>query len=211
MRIALSGLRVAGLIALFLPHSASAADSEPAAFQSGIYEGLMLAVSPDGVLDGFFREEQDEGVTKTCSFFLNGRAAGAAPVPIKTWNQQSFPGTLAPQPDGVQLAIPKGREHPGCSMVMLPTVVQGLALDLTRRTTWSGLEQIVTQRAYLRAIPEEQKSHTYVVHGDVVGVIGHSSHWLQVEYVNKKGGSTLGWILDTEATQLTLRMENIQR
>lgn len=46
-------------------------------FSSGTYEGLSLAVDRDGRVTGYFREEQGVGVTKTCSFFLTGKATSS--------------------------------------------------------------------------------------------------------------------------------------
>jgi hypothetical protein len=204
LRTTLRNLAATCLVAFFSVNFKSSADAGPATFQSGIYEGLMLAVSLNGELEGFFREEQGEGVTKTCAFFLHGRAAGAATVPITTWNQQAFPGSLAPKADGVQLAIPQGRDHPGCGLVLLPAIAQGIMLDRTLRTTWSALERIAVRRAYLHARPADGHTlRTYTVQGDVVGITGRTSGWIRIELVSNEGGSVTGWIQETEARPLT--------
>jgi hypothetical protein len=174
---------------------ASSAVAEPPAprLRSGIYEGLMLAVDPQGGVTGYYREEQGEGVTKTCSFFLAGKVTAGA-TPVITWSSnQRFPGTLTPLSDGVELRIEQGREHPGCGLVLLPTIESGLEHSLIRETNWRELRRIVDKRANFYSSPSDaKKTRAFVVTGDVVGVIAESGEWLEVEYPGKK--TTRGWV-----------------
>lgn len=39
----------------------------------GKYEGLMLAVTPEHQVEGFYAEELGEGVTRGCAFYLQGQ------------------------------------------------------------------------------------------------------------------------------------------
>jgi len=74
--------------------------------------------------------------TKTCAFSISGHVSGPGAVPVTTAGLEAFPGTLAATQDGVTLAVPDGRQHPGCGLVLLPQIARGLDLDLTRRTDW---------------------------------------------------------------------------
>ena len=52
-----------------------------------------LAVAPSGDILGSFRETLGEGVTRTCAFFLAGKAAGDQAT-VTTWYDAALPGTL---------------------------------------------------------------------------------------------------------------------
>src|SRR5471032_1382701 len=43
------------------------------ALHSGKYEGLMLAVTPEHQVEGYYAEELGEGVTRSCAFYLQGK------------------------------------------------------------------------------------------------------------------------------------------
>jgi hypothetical protein len=179
------------------------ADVTPGAsrFESGVYEGLMLAVDAQGSITGFFREEQGEGVTKTCSFFLAGKATSDE-ISVVTWNDKVFPGTIKAEKDGVRLKIARGREHPGCGLVLLPQISDGITFDQVAKAKWIGLRRIVQQRAYLHSEPvSSKKLRAFVVRGDVVGVISESGEWLQVEYPGRKM-TTKGWLQANDTMKL---------
>lgn len=171
-----------------------AAASAGEGFHSGIYEGLMLAVDPAGDVTGVYREAQGEGVTKTCSFDLFGKASQNA-APVTTRNTQAFPGQLAADDKAVTLKIEKGREHPGCGLVLLPEIAEGLSLDLTAATDWTQLRRIVSPRAYFYAdAAGHDKTKVYVVSGDIVGVTATEGPWLKVEYWRDGARKAAGWI-----------------
>ncbi len=188
------------VVFLALSLAACAGETKPR-FTPGYYEQLMLAVDAKGKLTGYYREEQGEGVVKTCAFFLSGSGTSSE-VPIVTWNDQAFPGTLTAQKDGVTLKIEKGREHPGCGLVLLPQISKGLALDQVASAQWSELRRIGKDRTYFHSSPDASKVlKTFVVSGDIVGVLAQSGEWLQVEYRGKKATSK-GWILAKDAATL---------
>lgn len=80
-----------------------------ATLQSGKYEGLMLAVTPEHQVEGFYAESMGEGVTRSCAFYLQGK-----PGALTTWLDDAYPGSVAPSSDGVTLTVEEGRQHPGC-------------------------------------------------------------------------------------------------
>jgi len=170
-------------------------------FGSGVFEGLMLAVDAGGAITGYFQEDQGEGVTKRCSFFLAGQA-GAGRTPVVTWRTEVFPGSLQAEPGAVRLQIEKGREHPGCAAVLLPQIASGLSLDRVAEARWTALRRIVAARSHFYSEPPRAKElRAFVVKGDVVGVLVESGDWLQVEYRGPKATVT-GWIPAKDAAKL---------
>ena len=91
------------------------------ALHSGKYEGLMLAVTPEHQVEGYYAEEMGEGVTRSCTFYLQGK-----PSALTTWNDTAYPGSVAPSSDGVTLTVAEGRQHPGCLNVLMPEIATGL-------------------------------------------------------------------------------------
>ncbi len=186
-------------VALCLVGVGCARAADAPALQPGIFEGLMLAIDPSGRVSGYFREEQGQGVTKTCTFFLSGQASGN-PFDIVTWSNETFPGSLKIVGDDIELKIPKGREHPGCGMVLLPEIAQGVEFDRTGKTNWIGLRVVAAPRAYFHAKPSDaEKLRVFVVKGDVVAVIADQGDWLDVAYPGEKK-TTEGWIRAAELT-----------
>jgi hypothetical protein len=180
---------VAIVFVLYCPAHASA----QAAFQPGLFEGLMLAVDSRGKIAGYFHQEQGEAPSKTCAFFLAGKAAPGE-IAVVTWSKDVHDGTLKTQKDGVTLKIPKGRDHPGCGLVLPPQIAQGLELDRTGETRWIDLRKIAAQRVYLHSAPDSSgRLRAFVVAGDVVGVRSVRGEWLEVDYVGS-ARSTTGWI-----------------
>jgi hypothetical protein len=168
---------------------------------SGIYEGLMLAVDQQGAVSGYYRESQGSGVTKTCSFYLSGQEKDDQ-ADLLTWNTETFPGSLQAAEQGVVLRIEKGRDHPGCVSVLPPLISQGLLLDRVAAANWTSLRRVIAKRTFLLLNPDKKaKTRTYVVMGDLVGVLSQSGDWLRVEYVS---GQTRigGWIRATDAVAL---------
>jgi hypothetical protein len=168
---------------------------------SGIYEGLTLAVDQQGAVSGYYRESQGSGLTKTCSFYLSGQEKGDQ-ADLLTWNVETFPGSLEATEQGVVLRIENGRDHPGCGSVLPPLISQGLLLDRVAAANWTSLRRVITKRMFLLPKPDKiAKSRTYVVVGDLVGVLSQSGDWLRVEYVN---GQTRvrGWIRAADAVEL---------
>jgi hypothetical protein len=194
--------RSAALLCAALFAASAFAETPAPRLRSGIYEGLMLAVDPQGGITGYYREEQGEGVTKTCSFFLTGNVAAGA-TPVITWSSRRFPGALTPQSDGVELRIEQGREHSGCGLVLMPEISSGLEFEQVRETNWRELRRVVDKRANFHSAPSDaKKTRAFVVTGDVVGVIAESGEWLEVEYPGKKK-TTRGWVRAATTQKLT--------
>jgi hypothetical protein len=168
--------------------------------KSGIYEGLRLAVDAHGAVTGYYRDVQGSGVTKTCSFFLFGREKGDA-ADVVTWNIEAFPGSLKSAKEGVVLRIENGRDHPGCASVLPPLISEGMLLDLDARTDWTSLRRVTAKKSFLLQKPNARKGRSYLLIGDVVGVLSKSRDWLSVEYANE-GKRVRGWIRAADTAEL---------
>ena len=170
----------------------------PGALQSGKYEGLMLAVTPQQQVEGFYSEAMGEGVTRECSFFLQGK-----PQALTTWRDAAYPGSVAASADGVTLTVEQGRQHPGCINVLMPDIATGLELSQTARKKWIGLVTVSAQKAYLLKTPGAKATkRPYIVKNDVVGVLAFKDGWAQVEFVNADERSFTGWISQDQYARL---------
>ena len=114
---------------------------------------------------------------------------------VTSFDGQTTSGSLKPDGNGVMLKVVKGRELPGCGMVLMPEIAQGLSLERLFAANWVGLRQVTSSRAYFSSAPSEQKQlKSFVVKGDVVGVLAEKDAWLNVEYVRADGKRTAGWL-----------------
>ncbi|KRP67307.1 hypothetical protein [Pseudomonas orientalis] len=171
----------------------------PGALQSGKYEGLMLAVTPQQQVEGFYSEAMGEGVTRGCSFFLQGK-----PEALTTWRDVAYPGSVAAAADGVTLTVEQGRQHPGCINVLMPDIATGLELSQTARKKWIGLVTVAAEKAYLLKTPGAKATkRPYIVRNDVVGVLAFKDGWAQVEFINADERSFTGWISQDQYARLT--------
>lgn len=192
---------VSTLIFLIFTRSVCAA-SDTYGFESGLFEQLMLAVDSQGNITGYYQEEQGVAPSKTCTFYLAGRAKRKE-IDVLTWNAQVLPGQLKSEVGGVMLKIERGRDHPGCGLVLLPQISEGIAFDQVVKAAWSELRIISSERAYFYSAPQEsRKLRSFIIHGDVVGVISKSGEWQQVEYRGAKR-TMKAWIHESDAGPLS--------
>jgi hypothetical protein len=169
-----------------------------AALHSGKYEGLMLAVTPQQQVEGFYSESLGEGVTRGCRFFLQG-----TPAALTTWLDVAYPGSVAAASDGVTLTVEQGRQHPGCINVLMPEIATGLELSQTARKKWIGLVTVSADKAYLLKAPGAKAAkRPYIVKNDVVGVLAFKDGWAQVEFINADDRSFTGWISQEQYARL---------
>lgn len=171
---------------------------------SGVYEGLLLAVSPTGNITGYYSESAEDSVKRTCTFFLTGHVSGQQPVTITSWSSAVRPGHIAANSTGVTLTIPDGQNHAGCMSVMMPEIATGLELETTQQTDWQTLMQVSSPRAYLSTTPDvATRRKAWIVKGDVVGVIQKQAGWTKVEFITGSGKRTLGWVSSAELQPFT--------
>lgn len=201
--IALSGLSLLMLFcSLFLLASYARAGDVIQKFVPGMYEGLMLAVDHDGHLTGFYREAQGQGPTKTCSFFLGGQDTRGQAI-VTTWNDLVLPGLLAVAGKDLKLKIERGREHPGCGLVLLPEVSTGITLERTSEAQWNTLKMVQNTRAQLFSEPSfDKKSKSYFIKNDVLGIVAVSGEWLKVEFPREGKPAIKGWVRSSDTQNL---------
>ncbi len=169
-----------------------------AALHSGKYEGLMLAVTPANQVEGFYSEAMGEGVSRRCTFYLQG-----TPEALTTWLDAAYPGSVAVSSDGVVLTVEQGRQHPGCINVLMPEIATGLDLTRTASKKWIGLVTVSADKAYLLKTPGAKAvKRPYIVKGDVVGVLAFKDGWAQVEFINANDRSFTGWISQGQYARL---------
>ena len=168
------------------------------ALHSGKYEGLMLAVTPEHQVEGYYSEQMGEGVTRGCTFYLQGQ-----PAALTTWLDESYPGSVAASSDGVTLTVAEGRQHPGCLNVLMPEIATGLDLTQTASKKWIGLVKVSADKAYLLKNPSAKAAkRPYIVKNDVVGVLAFKDGWAQVEFINADDRSFTGWISQDQYSRL---------
>ena len=171
-------------------------------FKPGKYEELMLAVDQEGNLEGYYNESQGEGIVKTCTFFFKGKAADSR-ADITAWNDQSVPGVLKAEAKGVNLRIEHGRDFPGCSMVLMPEIAQGISLDKTMEAAWNTLDVVDSERAYLYSAPvDDKKLKTYLIKNDVAGVLAKQGDWVKIEFPREGKKSVTGWVKAVDVKEL---------
>lgn len=169
-----------------------------AELHSGKYEGLMLAVTPEHQVEGYYAEELGEAVTRSCTFYLQGQ-----PEALTTWLDKAYPGSVAASSDGVTLTVEQGREHPGCISVLMPEIATGLDLTQTASKQWIGLVTVTADKAYLLKKPgAEAAKRAYIVKDDVVGVLAFKDGWAKVEFTNAKDHTYTGWISQNQYARL---------
>ncbi|KAF2410606.1 hypothetical protein ACMSI6_07485 [Pseudomonas antarctica] len=170
-----------------------------AELHSGKYEGLMLAVTPDHQVEGYYVEELGEGVTRTCTFYLQGK-----PEALTTWLDEAYPGSVAASSDGVTLTVEQGRQHPGCMSVLMPEIATGLDLTQTASNQWIGLVTVTADKAPLLKTPGDTAGkHPYIIKDDVVGVLAFKDGWAQVAFTNAKDHTFTGWISQDQYSRLS--------
>lgn len=190
-------VRFPGVAVLSLCAVVSAA-AGAAELHSGKYEGLMLAVTPEHQVEGYYAEALGEGVTRSCAFYLQGQ-----PEALTTWLDDAYPGSVAASSDGVILTVEQGREHPGCLSVLMPEIATGLELTETANTQWIGLVTVSADKAYLLDEPDaDAAKRPYIVKDDVVGVLAFKDGWAKVEFTNAKDHTYTGWISQDQYARL---------
>lgn len=170
-------------------------------FTSGVYETLQLAVGKDGVVTGYFHEELGES---RCRFFIKGKTKNGI-TDIAAWDGSEVrSGELKAEVDNVILKVKGVADLPGCGMVIIPEIENGLGYSLVTKMPWSELRSIVSAKAYFYSEAKADKQlKSYLVKDDVVGLVAIQGEWLQIDYHSPtKGTTTRRWINSRDAAAL---------
>lgn len=166
--------------------------------RSGLYEGLSLAVAPDGRVVGHFLME-DAG-NRRCDFVVTGRsdARGATIRALATPYGAARPpaGRIDPTSDGVRLTLPGSGNLSGCAQVAGPFLddPKGLELSRTGAGGWADLARVRAAKVPLSAQPGGAAGKAYIVRGDVVGIAARSGGNVRVIYPSDRKVRSEGWV-----------------
>lgn len=189
---------------LFLMCALSLGITAPVLAQSatpkpGQYEAMLLAVTPDGQIEGYYSEVLGVGVTQHCAFYFNGQGGDA----INTWNNEVYPGYIVASDQGVIMASEHGRDHPACAGLLPPEFSDGIEFGLIELKPWIGLVTVSSDKAYLLKTPGgKSDKRPYIVKEDVVAVLAYKDGWANVEFINSDGRSFTGWIQQDQYVHL---------
>ncbi|MDU8501794.1 hypothetical protein RYB01_21775 [Pseudomonas syringae] len=182
----------------------TSAFAQDTALHSGKYEQLMLAVTPDHQVEGYYAEERGEDPPFSCAFYLKGNVEAGKDVAVSSWSDGAYPGTLKSSTDGVTLTIEQGQQHSGCLNVLMPDIATGLDLTQTASKQWISLVKVKSDKAWLQKTPNAKATRgAYIVKGDVVGVLAFKDGAAQVEFINADDRSFTGWISQEQYARLT--------
>ncbi|PBQ15474.1 hypothetical protein CCL09_18640 [Pseudomonas congelans] len=175
--------------------------AQDTALHSGKYEQLMLAVTPEHQVEGYYAETRGEAFS--CAFYLQGKVEVGKGAAVSSWLDDVYPGTLKASADGVVLTIEQGRQHPGCMTVLAPDIATGLDLTRTASKQWIGLVTVTADKAWLQKTPNAKAIRgAYIVKDDVVGVLAFKEGAAQVEFINAEDRSFTGWISQDQYARL---------
>ena len=185
-------IRLVSALTVLLATLSACAETTP--LEPGVYENLLIAVNKDGLVTGYYRESQGEGVVKNCEFFFKGEAKNGM-ANIAVWGDQVFDGKIKAGAEDLNLKIEKGRELPGCGLVLMPEIANGLDFDLLTKAPWSELRRITNEKSFFYSEPKADKQlKAYLVKGDVVGVVASQGDWLQIDYYSSNGKTSRRWV-----------------
>ncbi|WP_133158599.1 hypothetical protein [Mixta theicola] len=182
-----------------------------AAAQSGIYEALMIAVTPQHEVKGFYHQPPEDNANQRCAFWFYGRLDTKNAAPITSWSMQTLTGDFRFQHKQIELTLPHGQQHTGCMNHLRPEIETGESWSLTRQTNWIDLVTIRTDKAHLYRKSNSQAQHRgYVIKGDTLGLIQRGAEWSQVEYVSDAGNTLLAWIKNSDYVSLPAQAAALQ-
>lgn len=177
----------------------SPAISQGSVLRSGLYEGMVLSVSPGGRVVGSYREEQGDAPSKSCAFTFSGQVRGSGAAITASDGSARGPGRLAGRltvsGQDVTLVLPRARSMGGCGLVLMPEVeTEGMPLSRLAAGAWTDLAKVKDARLALRAAPTAAPGRAYVVRGDVVGIVGRRGAAVEIVYPSDRAKPTRGWV-----------------
>jgi hypothetical protein len=173
---------------------------------SGEYEDLVIGVSKDEGLTGYFSQGTgDDGRGNprfTCTFLIKGNSDDGGRYEIKTWHP-AFPEdvvagemTLSQAEGRTAVTLRLFGEHGGCwNVAPMLKEDEGVEFELTKRGDWDTIRMISASRSYFHASADaKSRGRSYVVKNDPVRVLRASGDFVEAIFVASGGKTSQGWL-----------------
>lgn len=178
---------------------------------SGKYDELLIGVSENGELTGYYSTSTGGGQF-TCIFYIRGRLRNDA-ADITTWfpeSKEQIRGKLEfAEEDGKPgVNIKLESEHGGCwnASPLKFAEETGGTIALEQAGDWQMVRVVSAPKAYFCASPNRAaKQKTFVVKGDGVRIFKTRNGWVEAEFENYcidarclKSKTTRGWLKESD-------------
>ena len=164
--------------------------------QSGVYEGLQLAVGGDGAITGTFTRETDTEPTRTCDFNFTGyiKSDGSADIAVRSSpDDPVLKGLLVKTRDGVALHVPGLAVLPACDQ--LPETPPGsVPFGHIGPPNGGWLATISSARARLFLSSKGAAWHGYLVKDDYVALGQRQGGRWEAVFLSPSGRRSHGWL-----------------
>ena len=168
------------LLSLFIFNlSCAESPSYNADIRSGKYEQVSIAINGEGRLTGYFKE--DRGDSFSCYFGFSGHLNdGEAVISV---DDEGFKGRLHFEGNNLVLAIPEAMEIPGCDMILLPIIAEGVEYGPKVQANWIEIKIIPKDGVALRNSADSNSEVLEVMNQwHVLGVLEEKNNWSKVSY-----------------------------
>ena len=171
-----------------------------APLQSGLYEGLQLAVAPDGAIAVSFAQESGVQPVRGCEFTLTGRldpTGTAANVVLHSpvSGQPTHRGRLSASRDGVALTVSGLEQLPGdCDTLAALQPSDPIEFSRTGAADGTWFATVTAVRARFHAGPTGEAGRGYIVKDDPVAIGRRQGARWAATYAAPDGHKTRGWI-----------------
>ncbi|WP_424632016.1 hypothetical protein [Bradyrhizobium sp. SYSU BS000235] len=200
----MQGKALTSIVVILTALGYASAAGAAASLRSGFYEGVVLAVGPTGRVVGHFDMEQGDGATKRCVFDFVGEISGNQAI-IHTVQSPNLSGRITvSRADEVMFSMAHVRDLPGCGLVLPPEAEagSGIGLDRIRSGSWTDLARVRNARVAFKAAADGAAGRTYVVKGDVVGILAQQGNQVQVVYPTERDNWAQGWVAAADLAPL---------
>lgn len=177
----------------------------------GDYGTLLIAVNKEkttfsGYYENYTGWDESVGAPRfSCIFYLKGKLNSGNRFRIKTWfpadhdPEYTIAGVLKLSKDKKTLSIKLKQEHGGCWNVETFAGEEAPQFKLVKQANWIDIRVVSSKKAFLYAKPgKKYKRKAYVVKGDALKIHNTEPGWLHVEYSNKAGKITRGWLKESD-------------
>lgn len=146
---------------------------------SGKYEQISIAVDKNGRVTGFYKEQLGDNFS--CYFGFSGDLKdGKATISV---DEEGYEGRLHFEGDNLVLAIPQAQDLPGCGMVLIPEIAEGVIYGIKKATNWIEIKIVPADGVALRKEPNSDSDILELLKKwHVLGVLEHKNNWSKVSF-----------------------------